>query len=233
MMNFLAHLHLAGVRVGGDTSGDGAGVPWQMPCGLTLVGNLLPDLVRGRYRKEMPDAMAAGYRRHVCVDAWTDVSQGFLRGRARIRDHLLGETRRFSGVAVDVVFDHCLALSWSRWCPLPLPDFEAEVYRRIRWALESVPAVVPHAVASTLRQFAAEGWLRAYTSEAGLTDTLERMSRRYSRRFDRAIDLAPVMDAFRQERLALRSLFAMLYENLIDRLVAAEDGPAAAVKPSA
>ena len=214
-MNFLAHLHLAGVRAGGGG--------WHLPCGATLIGNLLPDLVRGRYRGPMPDPMAAGYRRHVCVDGWTDVSPGFLESRARVRDHLGGVARRFSGVVVDVLFDHCLTLAWGRWCPLPLQVFQREAYGNIAATLGEEPDLLPRATVDTLQRFATERWLTSYTTEAGLAVTFERMGRRYSQRFRRTVDLSAVMDAWQAERAALRAGFNTVYGELTERLQAGRD----------
>ena len=100
-MNYLAHLHL-----GGDT-------PAQ------LLGSLYGDFVKGPLAGQWPADIEAAIRLHRRIDVFTDSHP--LQAQARARFAL--ERRRYSGILLDVFFDHCLALNWGDYAAEPLPRF--------------------------------------------------------------------------------------------------------------
>lgn len=164
-MNFLAHLYLS------------------PPAPAPRIGNLLPDLVRGPMDPAWDRDVLQGARNHRRVDAFTDTHPLFARSKQRV----FAAHGRFSGIVVDMLYDHFLARDWTRYHPLPLRAFAGGVYRDLASHLHLMPEPMPGIVGVMARQ----DWLCAYADPAGLALTLERMSRRFSQRFNRAIDLAP------------------------------------------
>lgn len=171
-LNYLAHLYLAD-----DDTG-------------SRVGNLLPDLHRGRLPEGLSPAVLAGVDRHRRVDAFTDHHPVFERSRARLR-HRHG---RYSGVLVDVLYDHALAVQWSDYHAQPLPTFIAESYQR----MNSYDGLVPPRVRAIIRMMSAEDWLGNYVSIEGIERTLQRMSARLRERFNREVDLASATQDLRK-----------------------------------
>lgn len=88
-MNFLAHAWLA--RGGGDDF---------------LYGNLIADGVKGSDLDGWPDEVVRGIRHHRRVDAFVD-SHGVTR---EILARSPRSGRRFVGIALDLVWDHFVAL---------------------------------------------------------------------------------------------------------------------------
>jgi acyl carrier protein phosphodiesterase len=62
------------------------------------LGNLLADIVRGEELRRMSPDFQRGVLRHMQIDAFTDAHPLVKRSRSRISP----ESRRFSGVLVDV-----------------------------------------------------------------------------------------------------------------------------------
>src|SRR3954454_21954788 len=105
-MNWLAHVYLSEPRV-----------EFQL-------GNLLADIVKRPERTEFGDDFVRGAERHRAIDAFTDAHPVVRRSRARIS----APYRRFSGVLVDIFYDHLLASTWNRYADVSLETFTAEFY---------------------------------------------------------------------------------------------------------
>lgn len=153
-MNYLAHLHL-----GGDA-------PAQ------LLGSLYGDFVKGPLSGQWPRPIEQAIRLHRRIDVFTDAHPLVEQARGRFPS----ARRRFSGMMLDVFFDHCLALHWARFSVQPLPDFTARVYR----VLAAEPAL-PERLALIAPRMAAQDWLGSYREFAVLEQVLQGLQRRLSR----------------------------------------------------
>lgn len=100
-MNYLAHLWLT------------------EQAGLPLPGAILGDLVHGRLDGRFPFALECSIRLHRRIDAVTDAHPLVAAARARFAP---GE-RRYAGIVLDIVHDHCLALDWPRYDDVSLAEF--------------------------------------------------------------------------------------------------------------
>ena len=171
-MNFLGHLYL---------SDDDAGF---------MVGSLLPDLHRGPLPTRLHPRVLQGVDRHRLVDVCTDTHPAFAASRERIRS--IGG--RFSGVLVDIFYDHVLSVRWQDLHPQPLSHFIARAYRM----LLARPQLIPPRIQPIIAVMASQNWLGSYGTLDGIALTLERVSRRLRRRLGRPVDLVPAVQALRQ-----------------------------------
>lgn len=108
-MNFLAHFHLA----------------WP-DTGL-VAGGLEGDYYKGPLRGDLPRAVERGVRLHRAIDAYTDSHPGV----AQVRREFPATLRRYAGILIDLSFDHYLSVHWERFCPIPLTDFNRQIYRTL------------------------------------------------------------------------------------------------------
>ena len=109
-MNFLAHCLLAWPGQG-----------W-------IAGGVLGDFVKGRLPGSLPPELQAGIRLHRRIDSYANRLADMKPSIARFDDEL----RRAAPVLLDIVADHCLALTWSRYATVPLADLGTEVYGALR-----------------------------------------------------------------------------------------------------
>ncbi len=117
-MNFLAHLCLAH----GDS-------------GLML-GGMFGDFVRGRRAlRAYPEGVRQGIILHRYIDRCTDSSSVVKKLRPRFPR----EFRRYSGIIIDLAFDHELALNWWRFMPYSLERFDLETRDLLRDNAAFVP----------------------------------------------------------------------------------------------
>lgn len=194
-MNFLAHLYLA--------------EPGGVASGPAMVGNLLPDFVRGRQRTEVPldPAVAAGAARHRRVDRFTDSHAVFLRSRGRLWD----TAGRYAGILTDVFYDHILSRDWSRYHDLPLADFIQTAHQR----LAAAQNVTPEPMRPIAERMIEQDWLSTYASHDGLELTLARMSKRFTERFGREVRLQDTLTDLPTLRPALTDDFHEFFPALI------------------
>lgn len=153
-MNYLAHLHLGG------------NAPAQ------LLGSLYGDFVKGPLAGQWPADIEAAIRLHRRIDVFTDNHPLQMQARARFPE----ARRRYSGILLDVFFDHCLALNWQQFSDEPLAHFTARVYR----ILTDEPEL-PERLAYIAPRMAAQDWLGSYTDFAVLEQVIYGMQRRLSR----------------------------------------------------
>jgi len=163
-MNFLAHLLIA------DADGP------------SRVGSILPDLARHRDLSDLDPRVIAAAAQHRRVDAFTDTHPVTARSKSRI----LATHGRFSGILVDVFYDHILAASFERYHDQSLSDFVASVYADF----QTHESLMPMRMRLPISRMIEQDWLGSYATVEGIAARLTQMSDRLSRRFNREVRLA-------------------------------------------
>jgi acyl carrier protein phosphodiesterase len=186
-VNWLAHLRLAPAAP------------------LVRLGNLAGDFVRGVDLATLHEDVRRGVHQHRAVDRFVDGHPIYLRARARVG----APWRRFSGVALDVFFDHFLARDWAELGDgRPLDVFVGEVHEQ----LVRHRAVLPPALRRAGPHIAARGWLGMYGTLEGVDEVLDAMAKRSPRRRP----LADVGAELRRCYDALAADFAAFWPALSD-----------------
>lgn len=162
-MNWLAHLVLS------DRGG------------AFRIGNLLPDLVRGRDLIALPEEMLAGVHQHRRIDAYTDAHPAVTRSAQRFDPPL----RRFGKVFADLFYDHFLTTHWDHYCQVELPQFLDQFFRSVEPWRQTLPPLATE----RLDQIRDHGWMSQYGDVVELAQVLDRMGKRLRR----PVDLSPAM----------------------------------------
>ena len=155
-MNFLAHLVLAG----DDES--------------LRLGAMLGDFVRGRYSLEAyPGGVQQGILMHRHIDGFVDA----LPETANLRRCFRDPFRRYSGIIIDLAFDHELAVRWSAYSDIPLEQFDREV----RELLARHDDLVPDRLRRFMDYADRRGLFASYRFEDEVLHSLRGIGRRLSR----------------------------------------------------
>lgn len=154
-MNFLAHLSLS------DGSAE------------SMIGNMLADFVKGRQILELEPAVARGVVMHRRVDKYIDAHPIAEFSRHRMRPRW----GRYSGILIDVFYDHFLAVNWEMYNPQPLRDFLDDAYAKIA----SYAGPLDPELKALAQGFIDSDRLYSYREVDGIERALERLSRRLKR----------------------------------------------------
>ncbi len=190
-MNFLAHLVLCEPRPA---------------CRL---GSVLPDLMRVRAADVLPGDVRRAVEQHRRVDQATDAHPAFIA----CREALTGELGRYSGICLDVFFDHALSVNWAHWVKEPREAFIGSVYQDVMGLGDLAPAEVR----APLERMVEQDWLGAYASIEGIRVVLGRMSVRMSARFEREVRLESGADVLARHYGEVEQAFEAVFGEVVRR----------------
>jgi acyl carrier protein phosphodiesterase len=153
-MNFLAHIYL---------SGDDNEIK---------IGNFIADDLKGSKFKSYPEKIAHGVVIHRAIDTFADSHHIYSIGKTRLRE----KYGHYSGIVLDVFFDHFLALHWQEFSNHNFRAFCRDFYLNL----------VKHTTILTPRYrymmpfLIVRDWFGSYREINGIESVLSRMSRRTS-----------------------------------------------------
>jgi acyl carrier protein phosphodiesterase len=89
-----------------------------------LIGNFIADHLRGNHFESYSPGIIEGIRLHRRIDTFTDAHPLFKSAKRVFYDGF----EKYSGVLVDIYFDHLLAKHFDRYSTIPLSEFSKQVY---------------------------------------------------------------------------------------------------------
>ena len=149
-MNFLAHIYL---------SGNDEGV---------IIGNFIADGIKGKRYEKFPAPIAKGILLHRAIDSYTDAHPTVHQSTARLHKNY----SHYSGVIVDILYDHFLAKNWNRYSEVPLDEFVQRFYALLRKNFTILPARIQ----KMMPYMIADNWLLSYASIEGISKILAQMN---------------------------------------------------------
>ena len=151
-MNFLAHVYLSGTN------------------DHLKIGNFMADGIHGKNFDEFPIDVQKGIRLHREIDSYTDFHPTFRQSKHRLHERY----GHYSGVIIDIFYDHFLAKNFSIYSKVPLEQFVQDFYKVLD---ENFEILTPRfkSILPVLKQ---ENWFLLYATVDGLTHILYMMDRR-------------------------------------------------------
>jgi acyl carrier protein phosphodiesterase len=154
-MNFLAHIYLSG-----DSD-------------LIKIGNFMADGVRGNKHLELHSEIQKGIVLHRTIDTYTDAHPIFRKSTKRLHTNY----HHFSGVIVDVFYDHFLAKNWDLYSDEKLEVYVANFYDSLGThhdlLTEKAQMMKPYMIK--------QNWLLSYQTIDGIEKILSQMDNRIKR----------------------------------------------------
>ena len=170
------------------------------------VGNILPDVLGMQSLAPLGADYQRGITCHHAIDAFTDEHPIFARSRTRFH----AGYRRFSGILVDVFYDHVLAVRWREHTRIPLSELVSGFYAD----LATVRGELPESIHPLLDHLRREDWLGSNVSLDGPRGALQRVERRLRWR----VDLSGAVAVFEREREGLEEDFSEFFPDLAARV---------------
>lgn len=155
-MNYLAHIFLSGENPN------------------IMIGNFMADSIKGsKYTSYSPE-IQKGILLHRQIDTATDAHPAFRQSTKRLHKNY----GHYSGIIVDIFYDHFLAKNWSRFSDVPLDDYVQSFYQLLHDKNEILPENI-----QKMTPIMIEGnWLLIYSELEGIDRVLGGMNRRTKNR---------------------------------------------------
>ncbi len=153
-MNFLAHIYLSGENQ------------------ERMIGNFIADFVKGNKMFNYPEGIRKGIELHRKIDFFTDHHPV----TSRSKDPLRKKYRHYSGVIVDLYYDHFLAKNFLDYSKLDLKSYSENTYEILQGYREGLPTGVQYFLPFMIER----NWLLNYASIEGIDRALTGLSRRVS-----------------------------------------------------
>lgn len=163
-MNFLAHAYLSGTDE------------------KVLIGNFIGDFVKGKQFNEYDSGIQKGIIIHREIDRYTDTHPVVSHSKSILKD----KYRHYSGVIVDIFYDHFLAKNWSVYHEKDLLSFTKKVYDTMLAHKDLLPKRVMEVLGYMIRG----NWLYNYSFLEGIQQVMNGMSNRT--KFDSGMEHAVI-----------------------------------------
>jgi len=175
-LNFLAHIYLSK----GEEQ--------------VSIGNFMADGIKGSSYKQFALPIQKGIILHRAIDTYTDAHPTVRLSTKRLHPRY----HHYSGIIVDILYDHFLAKNWPVYCKTPLAEYAAEFYT----LLEKNRDKLTPPILRMMPYMIADNWLLSYSEVDGIATVLRNMDRRTKNKSGMRYaveDLLNHYDAFEQE----------------------------------
>ena len=155
-MNYLAHIYLSGTN------------------DLLKIGNFMADSIKGNTYKLFDDEITKGILLHRHIDSFTDAHPIYRKSKHRLHE----KYGHYSGVIMDILYDHFLAKNWTSYSDESLENYAANFYN----LLENNEAILTEKIKSIIPYMIEQNWLLSYASLTGIEKILYQMDYRTKHR---------------------------------------------------
>ena len=155
-MNYLAHIYLSGNN------------------DMITIGNFIADGIKGKSYKKLNNDLQIGILLHRNIDTFTDAHPTVRKSTKRLHE----KYGHYSGIIVDILYDHFLAKNWTKYCEIPLKDYVESFYD----SLETHYDILPPRIQKMMPYMITDNWLLSYASIDGISRVLDGMNRRTKER---------------------------------------------------
>lgn len=151
-MNYLAHIYLSGNN------------------DFIKIGNFMADTIRGNQYENYPLLIQKGIILHRAIDTFTDAHPVFRQSTKRLHANY----HHYSGVIIDIFYDHFLAKNWNLYSDENLEDYVRNFYN----SLLDNRAILSTKAQEMLPYMIEHNWLVSYKSLDGIERILTQMDKR-------------------------------------------------------
>lgn len=196
-MNFLAHIYLSGNNKS------------------VTIGNFIADGIRGNRYQKYPKDIQTGILLHRQIDTFTDAHKTVRLSTKRLHKNY----SHYSGVIVDILYDHFLAKNWRNYSNIPLGQYVDDFYDSLQHHFEILPKRIQHMMPYMI----SDNWLLSYASIEGITKVLEGMNRRTQNRSQMNLAVNELEEFYQDFEAEFTSFFEELIHFSKKKLVEIEN----------
>ena len=184
-MNFLAHIYLSGNN------------------DLIKIGNFMADGVRGNDYLKFPDEVIKGILLHRQIDTFTDAHPIYRKSKHRLHN----KYGHYSGVIMDILYDHFLAKNWTYYSNEKLESYVSNFYK----SLEENKNILSEKTKSIMPYMILQNWLESYATINGIEKILFEMDYRTKHR----ANMQEAIVELKEYYIEFEHEFTLFFEELI------------------
>jgi acyl carrier protein phosphodiesterase len=106
----------------------------------TMIGNFIADHIRMKQADHLPERIRRGVSLHRRIDHFTDSHPLFTKSKRHFYDGF----ERYSGVLMDIYYDHVLAKNFSKYSTVPLQEYTHNIYSTLQKNAQYLPESSKH-----------------------------------------------------------------------------------------
>ena len=183
-MNYLAHIYLSGTN------------------DLLKIGNFMADSIKGHDYEKFDSEIKKGILLHRHIDSFTDMHPIYRQSKHRLHE----KYGHYSGVIMDILYDHFLAKNWSKYSDEKLEDYANDFYQLLQdnydILTERIKGMMPYMIA--------RNWFVSYATIAGLEMILFQMDYKTKHRANMQEAIVELQDFYTE----FESEFFQFFEEL-------------------
>ncbi len=188
-MNFLAHIYLSG-----DND-------------LMKIGNFMADGIHGKHFDIFPLEIQKGIILHRSIDTYTDAHPIFRHSTKRLHANY----HHYSGIIVDIFYDHFLAKNWTHYSDERLEDYSERFYQSLRDNYDDLTPKTQKMMPYMIEY----NWLLSYQTIEGIESVLAKMDNRMESRMKQESNMRFSVAELRTFYSEFESEFTAFFEDLI------------------
>lgn len=170
----------------------------------------MADSIRGHHYLDYPEEIKKGILLHRYIDTFTDAHPIYRKSKHRLHE----KYGHYSGVIMDIVYDHFLAKNWSQYSNEKLEDYSESFYNLLKEnydaLTEKIKGMMPYMIA--------RNWLVSYASIAGLEMILFQMDHRTKNRVNMHEAIVEIQQFYTEFEEEFTLFFDELQQHCIEKL---------------
>ncbi len=179
---------------------------------MITIGNFIADGIKGKKYNDYPKDIQTGILLHRQIDTFTDAHPTVRKSTKRLHKNY----GHYSGVIVDILYDHYLAKNWSKYSDVPLAKYVDDFYTILEDNFEILPTRIQKITPYLLK----DNWLLSYATIEGITKVLEGMNKRTQNRSKMNLAVNELEEFYQEFEAEFTSFFDELNEFSNKTLVA-------------
>lgn len=179
---------------------------------MITIGNFIADGVKGKKHNNYPKDIQIGILLHRQIDTFTDAHPTVRKSTKRLHKNY----GHYSGVIVDILYDHYLAKNWSKYSDVPLANYVDDFYK----LLEDNFEILPISIKKITPHLFENNWLLSYATIDGIAKVLDGMNRRTKNRSKMNLAVKELEEFYEAFEAEFTSFFDELIEFSNKTLVA-------------
>lgn len=137
---------------------------------LVRIGNFMADSIKGKSYLEMHPKIQRGVLLHREIDSFTDNHPVFRQSKHRLHE----DFGHYSGVLIDLYYDHFLAKHFQKYHHETLHDFVQKFYKSLKANFE----LLTPKIQNLMNYMISQNWLENYQTLEGIETIMIQMDYR-------------------------------------------------------